>query len=167
MTVHTLPLHIDPIKMADAGMTFSGELPADSFPELADLIAEFAAPVKVVLEFAVDFEGNRYLSGKLQADLTLICQRCLKPYLYKVDSTFCLSPVKSEKEAKHLPQHYEPLMLGDDILLTEIIQQELVLALPMVPMHDDAVCSAKPATAALKPANPFAKLAEMKEHLKK
>ncbi len=65
------------------------------------------------------------------------CQRCLQPFAYEVTCNFTVSPVNDDKAAKALPEQYDPVMLLDNkINLLELIEDELILSLPQVPMHD-------------------------------
>ncbi len=55
---------------------------------------------------------------------------------YEIDISFLLSPVISEERAKNLPDQYEPVfMQNESIALYDMIEDEILLALPMVPKH--------------------------------
>lgn len=70
------------------------------------------------------------------------CQRCMDEVEIAIDSTFTLGVVDSEAFAEKLPEKYEPLLIEEDekLFLQDLIEDELILALPIVAMHPDQEC---------------------------
>ncbi len=91
---------------------------------------------------------------------------------YVIDTEFRLSPVLTEAESTNLPTQYEPLITyGRAVsVIEDIIEEELLLCLPLVPKHPQAQCSSKlPKTevlAELKKTYPLAELTKLKQKLK-
>lgn len=109
--------------------------------ELQDLPPELQSqaqvPIQVDLNCLVDEGGFCVVKGEITVDLTLVCQRCMKPLEYKLNTQFVVSPVENDEDAKQLPEQYEPLMVSDgEINLATWIAEELYLALPFAPRHD-------------------------------
>ncbi len=106
--------------------------------------------------------------------MALICQRCLEPAVLGLDTECDVGFVASDEAAKNLPRNYEPVILDDEALdLHELIEDELLLALPAVPMHPMGTCQhppgyqpdeAEPEEEAEKP-NPFSVLAKLKREI--
>jgi uncharacterized protein len=91
----------------------------------------------VHLDFGLDERRIRTLRGSIQGTLTLVCQRCLKGLDFPVDIRFCLGIVSSEAEIDRLPGGYEPLLVSGEPLRTlEVVEDEVLLAIPAVPVHD-------------------------------
>lgn len=160
-----LPLHIDPIRMADVGSTFVGTMPLKTLDRLENVISNQQDEITVQLEFGKDIEGIRFVHGLISGQVELVCQRCLKPFMLAIKSEFALSPVKDDQEAKELSTLYEPLLMTNEILLKTIIEDELLLNLPLVPMHPVEECSVKLAESepeVVKKTNPFSQLANLK-----
>ena len=62
---------------------------------------------------------------------------------FPIDSTVQLAIIESQEEAELLPSEYEPLVIGHEPLyLQDLIEDELLLALPIVPMHPKDQCPA-------------------------
>jgi len=109
--------------------------------------------------------------GQLKTDLALICQRCLERYDIPVEVELKLNWVKSEQDAKKLPLRYEPLLVESiPLKLNDVIEDELLLALPIIAMHELDECNAakfvtndKAAEIEKEKPNPFAVLAELKK----
>lgn len=166
-----LPHQIDPFRLAEAGAQLSGRLPLSQFKRLQELLADDTGELEVELGFDVDELGVPIVVGRIQAALSLTCQRCLEAYAYPVDVQIALAWVKTEQEADKLPLRYEPYVVEETPLqLNDVIEDELLLALPQIPMHDEADC---PASGLLmqdssaedeadEKANPFSVLAKLK-----
>jgi uncharacterized protein len=169
-----LPVHIDPFRMAESRRLFEGRIALAEMERLGELLQDSDGEVTVSLEFGTDNEGIRFLRGRIQAEVSLECQRCLETMRYPIDSEFALALVRNTVEAEALPSHYEPLLVeGEPLFLRDIIEDELLLALPIVAMHKQEECSVnvssgqeagetrKDTGAAVKE-NPFAVLADLK-----
>jgi len=88
-----------------------------------------------------------------------------------VDAAFQLSPVSGPEEAERLPVEYEPLLLDERLLHPmDLIEDELILAIPPAPRHAAADCGVDMADYRQEPAleapqreeNPFAALRALK-----
>jgi uncharacterized protein len=66
----------------------------------------------------------------------LICQRCLQAFGWPVASEFKLAFVADEAAEAGLPPDYDAVLLGyERPSLRDMVEDELLLALPLVPMH--------------------------------
>lgn len=170
MSGERLPVHIDPIRMAETRRLFQGEVALAEMPRLVEALQDSEGSVSVALEFGVDEEGIRVMRGRIEAEVTLLCQRCLEPMRQRIDNEFALGLVRSETEADELPSYYEPLLLdGKPLFLRDVIEDEMLLALPIVPRHPAEACEARLQAGEAeteqegdKRSNPFASLAELK-----
>lgn len=136
-----LPVHIDPIRMAESRRLLQGHLALVEMTRLGEALEDTDGEVAVSLEFGTDNEGIRYMRGRIQAEVSLECQRCLESMRYPIDSEFALALVHSAAEAEALPSHYEPLLVeGEPLFLRDIIEDELILALPIVAVHAPEEC---------------------------
>jgi uncharacterized protein len=77
----------------------------------------------------------------VQAELVMRCERCLEPVTQSIKSDFRFGLVSSEDEAGLLPREFEPLLVeGSELSLVDLLEDELLLSLPIVARHEDA-CS--------------------------
>jgi uncharacterized protein len=97
------------------------------------------------------------------------CQRCLEPVTLPLDLKFRLGLVHEATAAGSLPDCYEPLVItGEPASIADIVSDEVLLALPLVPLHvDDGRCRAftkdyQPPKSETRP-SPFAVLAGLKQ----
>ena len=77
-----------------------------------------------------------YVEIRAQAELPLICQRSLQRFLLPVRIVQRLGLVTREEQEAELPEDYEMLVPEADgtIHPLELIEDELILAIPVVPM---------------------------------
>ncbi len=146
MTSHhsRLPLHIDPFRLAHTGQCLSGTIKLNQMPRLSPLLTDSQGGVEIVLEFSIDPAGVAIVNGRLQTVLPLVCQRCTENMTWPVRSEFCLGLVSSEASIEGLPAQYEPYLVESvPVFLQDIIEDELLLALPQIPKHDLSECPAR------------------------
>jgi len=138
-----LPAQIDPFRFAEARRMVRGSLALAGLARLAPLLASTDGELTVELEFDVDELGVRFVQGTIVGELALTCQRCLEPMSWPVDVAMAGALVRSEQEGERLPAAYEPLLIESvPVRLADLIEEELLLSLPQVPMHPEAQCPA-------------------------
>ncbi len=110
------------------------------------------------------------LVGHLQASFDLECQRCLKPIQTPMELDFRLMIDASDEIVR---QSSLDTLYSDDgcIDIAEVVEDELILAVPLVAMHEDTACNEDwPLTGPLTDSqseaavkeNPFAVLQQLK-----
>ncbi|MEN8133268.1 MAG: DUF177 domain-containing protein [Pseudomonadota bacterium] len=100
---------------------------------------------EVELWSAIGSGGICTLYGNYSARLKMVCQRCLRWANIEIEGSLDLAMVSSEAEATRIGGEYEIYQLGKDNMFStrEVIEQELLLSLPYIPMHEnDADCDA-------------------------
>lgn len=139
-----LPVQVDPYRLAEQGREYDGVLPLRQMKRLSPLLASDEGDARVELHFGVDEMGVRYLQGSIRVNLALVCQRCLEPMTLPVDTELALGFVESTAEADRLPGGYDPYIAESvPLALIDMIEDELLLALPQIPMHDVQECPAQ------------------------
>jgi uncharacterized protein len=163
-----LPERVDASRMVQARRSFQGQLSLASFRRLRESLAAVDGAADYDLEFGRDELGIAYLAVHVETELPLTCQRTLEVYRQPVRIDQRLGLVADESEEAALPPGYEPLLIADGALnLAEVIEDELILALPVVPLkpgaplewHDEA----EPEEGDAGQPNPFAALAKLKK----
>ncbi len=76
------------------------------------------------------------VEGELTATVWLVCQRCLAQFETVIESSVRVAFVASDAEATQVPDEFDAVTAPHGrILLDELVEDELLLALPLVPMH--------------------------------
>ena len=139
-----LPRQINILRETDQGSVLTGNVDIKSMPRLLEYLCDDAGSAQVDLQFGKDGKHTRFIKGHLSTALNMICQRCLKPMEFVIDDDINLSPVLSEGQAKALPIDCEPVLVDrDGQELAPIIEDELILRLPIVALHGTEECHAK------------------------
>jgi uncharacterized protein len=135
-----LPKDIDPFRLAQNGLKLEGTLPVSTMKRLAGSLADTEGEVAVTMNFDVDETALPFMYGKFSAQLSLICERCMKPMSVDVNVECHLAILKSERKIEELAELYEPWIVEnkDPVLLASVVEDELILGLPLVPRHEHA-----------------------------
>ena len=167
-----LPVQVDPFRMAEARRILEGDVPLCQMKRLAAMLENDTGKARVRLEFGIDEMGARFLRGTIRAALSIQCQRCLEPMPWEVDLKLSLGLLHPGEDEARAGVH-EPLIFDQvPIHLLDLLEDEILLALPQIPRHSLEACPAReyvePATApdqndaATAKTNPFSVLAKMK-----
>jgi len=91
------------------------------------------------------FEGRTTVGIELAGVVVLECQRCLKPCECSLDESEQVMVVA--KDTDEVAGGYEPF-IGDaeSLSLSALIEEQVLLALPLVPLHEDAAQCRKSAS---------------------
>lgn len=133
-----LPRHVDPRKFAQQGIAVKGQFALKALSRLCPLLAADEGDVRADLTFGVDEQHTRYVTGSIEVSVQMVCQRCLEPAPQDVKATLNLGMVWSDEQAAQLPKSWDPWIVGEgQIDLYEIIEDELMLSLPIVAYHEE------------------------------
>ncbi|MCU0766265.1 MAG: YceD family protein [Gammaproteobacteria bacterium] len=163
-----LPDRVDPWRLAEGGKVLEGLVALAALPRLAPALAA-GGDASYRLEFGRE-DGRAVVTGRVRAVLALRCQRCLGPLRLDVDSAFALAVVGSLEEVAALPERYEPAIAEDGwIRPRDLVEDELLLAVPAVPLHEQGACRAPatesgPGQEAAPADGPFAVLASLRRN---
>lgn len=120
---------------------FQGSVPLAQLKRLAPQLADAAGALEVDLEAGKDEQGHPSLRGTIRGDLNLMCQRGLHPFPWRCDLAPSLALVASDADEKKALASGEPYLVENDRLpLRDLVEDEVLLALPMMPRCDDPDC---------------------------
>lgn len=168
-----LPEFLDLARVSRQPLEQVGRVRIGGLSRLGALLADNGGETSLSLTAGDDGSGRVHVRGEVQATLGLVCQRCLQPMRYEVATSFDLVWVTSEQDVEVVRQEScDPLLSADGrVKLSDLIEDELILALPIVALHDTDECNAdrkRPDMNAGEPQmpakqNPFAALAKLKQ----
>lgn len=166
-----LPLTLDPVRTAQKRLDYQGVYTPDQVARVAESVVSVDSDVECAMSFAIDNQRLAVLTGDTRVLVSLECQRCGKAFSHQVHTTYCFSPVRSDEQAEALPDAYEPIEVNEfgEIDLLAMVEDEIILSLPVVPVHDSEHCEVSDADMVFgelheeaKKPNPFAVLASLK-----
>lgn len=136
-----LPEFIDPRRLASQGSRFSGTVELGELTRLSGALLDAKGNAEFSLEFYRDNQKRARIKGTIQADLVLECQRCLDAMVLPVAVVLDLAVIQVPEEADRLPESCDPVWVEEDTLrLLDLVEDELILAIPQVPKHDPDTC---------------------------
>ena len=160
-----LPLTIEPEKLAASGERLAGTLGLEDMHRVRELILNPEGDVSFDLAFSRDDRGMTRITGKVSSRLKMTCQRCLNEMDYHLDNPVKVGLARDPEAVKLLPDFLEPFVTGErTISLLKLIEDELLLGLPMSPLHEPEDCPALNMTREHAPGrvSPFAVLKDLK-----
>jgi uncharacterized protein len=139
-----LPLRIEPKRLARTGGTIAGQYAIHDMQRLGGLLYDDSGTVIFRLEFTFDQEQHLSLiRGRIEAQVIIPCQRCLGGMEFRINNPVYLGVISTRAEIPALPEECEPLQLEEEsIALQGLIEDELILALPISAMHNAEECRA-------------------------
>lgn len=164
------PLDVDRLSRGETEIDF--DVPLAELPRLRSRIPGIGGSVRGAARF-----GRRSAFAVVELSLagkaTLPCQRCMQPMELALDSTTHVALILAEADAAEVPEDLEPVLAREGrISAAELVEEELLLALPIVPLHEELRECAVPASAPLVAdeapehvtQRPFEGLAELLRH---
>lgn len=134
-----LPRLVAARKFAQQGVVLEGQIAVQELKRLAQSVQSIDAPVEARLQFDTDGSGHRTIEGSLLAQVHATCERCMQGVPLTLQSEMAVAMISSDEAAKQLPKELEPWLIDPDAVdadLYEAVEDELLLALPMVVYHD-------------------------------
>ena len=125
-----------------------GVVPQQALPRVVEAVREVGPRVIAELQFSPGDGGVPEIHGQVTAQVTVTCERCLEPMALAVRAAPALGLVRGDTEAESLPARLDPCVLAEEELdLFELIEEEILLALPIVAAHADTSCQPRLADA--------------------
>jgi uncharacterized protein len=132
---------VDAEVCARAGSTIARHFSAADLPRLSEAGGREGSSIEANFQFA-HFDSRPAVSGDLHGTVVLTCQRCMQPVPVEVDDSFQVLIVEEERSDE--PGGYEPVIAKASRLdLRWLAEEQVLLALPLVPMHENADCIEK------------------------
>ncbi len=173
-----LPVEVNPFRLVEQRKILVGTILLSRLPRIQELLCaekDDAAEVNVTLSFDRTEMGLPIISGEIEAQLDLSCQRCLSKLAHSFTSSVNVNLVITDEQAERVQgEGYESYLVEEErLFLQDFIEDEILLALPLSAMHEQ--CDAdRPYIEALpedeldlveedKQDNPFATLNKLKD----
>lgn len=127
------PLDVDRLSRGGAEIDF--EVPLAELRRLNARMAGISGSVRGRARFGR--ESNTAVAElSLAGAATLQCQRCMQPMRLAIESTTHVALIATETDEVSAPEEFEPVLAPDGrISPGELVEEELLLALPIVPLH--------------------------------
>jgi uncharacterized protein len=146
-------------------LSFDGEVALTSMPRLQDRLQVANGGAQVVqarLSFGKE-HGANVARVRVAAEVPLRCERCMGLISWPVKTAATLALVADMSSADAAPAGLEPVLAEHGrVVLRDLVEEELLLALPLIARHDDAAdCAAGSVAADEITQQPFAQLKDL------
>ncbi|NTS77954.1 23S rRNA accumulation protein YceD [Catenovulum sp. SM1970] len=137
-----MPIELDPIKSAQIRSSFSGIYRLEDLSRFKEVVLDQTGEVTVNLECKLDEQGLTVLLLSADAEVQVTCQRCGGALPQKLNLSSKFTPKLASVDEELIPSEYEIITLNDYgmLELKALVEDELILALPIVPKHDEDDC---------------------------
>jgi uncharacterized protein len=133
---------VDADACARAGSVIERHFSAADLPRLSEAGGRDA---KLDVRFSFSqLDGQAAVDGALRGSVALTCQRCMQPATVVLDEHFQVLVARDERSDE--PGGYEPVIADPARLdLRWLAEDQALLALPLVPLHEGEECNEVPA----------------------
>ena len=159
------PPVIDGLEFARTGSKLEGTWPVAGFARLRDSLYAGVGAIRYAIEGIAREQGYPALRVMIGGELQLVCQRCLGALGFPLSIAVFLELAVTQAEVDAVPVEPdgpERIVAGREMRVHDLIEDELLLALPIAPRHES--CQGKAAGAAREMQSPFAGLRGILKH---
>lgn len=154
----------DPFAFARAAGLHSGQVALAAMPRLQDRLAGNAGTVAYSVRGKVDQRQRPLLELEITGNPSLRCGRCLAPleFALQLQSRVLLMPPGAVMQEDDDPDSPEWIEAGPELDVLELVEDEILLSLPLAVRHEQGKCGDGGVAAANKERdNPFSRLATL------
>lgn len=137
-----IPVTVDPIRAAAKNLDYEGVIAAEDLTRLASMVIEVLEPADVKVTFEKEMNGLHVIKGRASVRVRLQCQRCGEPIDNFVEGDFRYTTDEKLLQQLDLEDLYDAVELNSfgELSLHDIIEDELILSLPVVAHHPEGEC---------------------------
>jgi uncharacterized protein len=154
--------------LADEQADLRLAIPLAEFPRVQARLGGTEGMISGRVRFRRD-SGYAVAAVEVLGSVPLVCQRCLELMSWPIDGSAQVALIPTESQAGEVPEHLEPTWApGGRISMRDLLEEELLLCLPIVPLHVDAracrpaaVASDEPSVGPSSVQRPFERLGEL------
>lgn len=131
-----IPEQIKLFKFASRGLSFSKKYKIRDLPRVSELVSNLDDFVNVELSFMLVTNNVPCIIGEIKLNVDVPCQRCLNDVNICLMPKFKLAFLQNEQQGEELDSSYDTVLNNDEKFSTiEFITDEVLISMPMIPMH--------------------------------
>lgn len=153
---------INSLDFSRKSQEFHDIIPLLRFSRLGEYLADTDGSLEITLNGRVDKSGKPTLHLEVHGALKLTCQRCLDSFEYPLDVAADFVIVTSEDaipspDSDEYDDEVDYLVAETHMPVIDLVEDEILLALPLAPKHAEEACGSAGKVELEKP-SPFAVL---------
>jgi uncharacterized protein len=136
------PIEVDPWRFCRDAQAWEIRSDVAAFPRLAHEFTQGTLFCRVVGR--TDQRGSLSLDVSVSGEVGLTCQRCLgsMPYTVQIERTLYLARNEAELERLDALPDSDAIQPGEALSLVELVEDEVLLSLPLAAKHAEGECPA-------------------------
>jgi uncharacterized protein len=135
--LNRLPVDVNPFKLVEQERCLTGVLPLQKLPRLADIALAGSEDFAVELAFTRSIGGRPMIKGHVRGNIMLECQRCMQPVQIHLDNPIQVALTTFESDERPEQEGLEAWLIEDErLFIQDFVEDEILLALPLVAKHD-------------------------------
>lgn len=131
-----MPDLVDCARLADEAAVLRRDYALGELPRLTDMLAEPRGTLSATFAFAKSASGRPGVLVAIEAAPKLVCQRCMQGFALALTGASEIEFASSEYPEDAEPEREYFRMENGRVSLRELAEEELLLALPIVPACD-------------------------------
>lgn len=153
---------INNIEFARKALEIHDTITISHLGRLTEFVASAEGELQYNLRGWVGAEGEPEMGLEVRGVLQLICQRCLEQMPFDLDVGIHYVIVADESLIPQEEGDRDYLVADDRMNVVELIEDEVLLALPLAPRHPEGACMAAGISRQAEKQNPFSVLNSLK-----
>lgn len=137
-----IPTRVNHRKLASEKRKIEGFLPPDKLDRFSEAVIDVVGDLEVSLVFRRGPNRSGLMTGSAKAIVSLECQNCMQAFEQSVTAKFRHVLVQQEAQLFDLADDQDGIVCPSEMVeVSELIEDELILALPMVARHESGQCA--------------------------
>lgn len=137
LMLNRLPVDVNPFRLVEQKKRLTGTMPFQQMPRLAEVALPETKDFAVDMEFTRSISGLPIIQGHVRGTVMLECQRCLQAVEFPIDSEIQVALTTFQSDERPEQEGFEAWLVEDDrLFLQDFIEDEILLALPLVARHE-------------------------------
>ena len=133
-----LPIEVNPFRLIEQRRILKGTVALQAMPRVCEQVLSVKDDFVVTLEFTHSASQLPMIKCYVEGAVELECQRCLEPITWVVNTESEVVLTTSDTDRQPEDEGYEVYIVEDEHLpLLAFVEDEVLLALPTVPRHED------------------------------
>ena len=134
------PVEVDPRRFCKDAQSWEVQADVSAFPRLAHEFTQGTLFCRVAGR--ADQLGSLSLALTVRGQVEMTCQRCLggMQHAVEIDRKVYLARSETELERLDALPDSDAILVGETLSLVELVEDEVLLGLPLAPMHAEGQC---------------------------
>jgi uncharacterized protein len=157
--------NVNSLEFAEKSLEIHGRIAPFDLDRLADVLHDCDGELRYALKGSINKQGKPQLELHVQGRLHLLCQRCLGAVEFPLDAVTRFVIVASEDlmpMPEDEPEEVDYLVADPHQSVEALVEDEVLLGLPLAPVHEVDDCAVKPSGALEQKESPFKMLQGLK-----